>query len=104
MLLLFSSRKPVIMYVHSALTFSMDQPHVSADDEQSAITSPDRRIHIGDDLIFEVIRLHVTLNGDVKNQFVEANVSFNTVCKTENGGFEYLIRQKSMMMLSVNQM
>ncbi|KAI3793296.1 hypothetical protein L1987_35912 [Smallanthus sonchifolius] len=60
---------------------SVPQNLVSAYDEQSAITSPDGRIHIGDDLIFEVIGLHVTLNGDVKNQFVEANVSFNTVCK-----------------------
>lgn len=29
----------------------------------------------------QVVGVPVTLNGDLKNQFVEANVGFDTVCK-----------------------
>lgn len=32
-------------------------------------------------LIWQVIGVPVTLNGDLKNQFVETNVGFDTICK-----------------------
>ena len=31
--------------------------------------------------IFQVVGVPVTINGDLKNQFVEANVGFDTICK-----------------------
>lgn len=30
---------------------------------------------------FQVVGVPVTINGDLKNQFVEANVGFDTICK-----------------------
>lgn len=32
-------------------------------------------------LNFQVVGVPVTLNGDLKNQFVETNVGFDTICK-----------------------
>lgn len=32
-------------------------------------------------LILQVVGVPVTLNGDLKNQFVETNVGFDTICK-----------------------
>ena len=31
-----------------------------------------------------VVGVPVTLNGDLKNQFVEINVGFDTICKVSN--------------------
>jgi len=31
--------------------------------------------------ILQVVGVPVTLNGDLKNQFVETNVGFDTICK-----------------------
>lgn len=31
--------------------------------------------------MFQVVGVPVTINGDLKNQFVEANVGFDTTCK-----------------------
>lgn len=31
--------------------------------------------------LLQVVGVPVTMNGDLKNQFVEANVGFDTVCK-----------------------
>lgn len=32
-------------------------------------------------IFFQVIGVPVTLNGDLKNQFVETNIGFDTICK-----------------------
>lgn len=39
---------------------------------------------------FQVVGVPVTTNGDLKNQFVETNVGFDTICKV-NANFNFLV-------------
>lgn len=37
-----------------------------------------------------MVGVPVTLNGDLKNQFVETNVGFDTICKVPSSSFKIL--------------